>query len=360
MREVVFTAAVGIFLLMTLLWMIEQLRALLVLMIFSLFCGFAIEPGVNRLARRGWGRGRATLVVFGALAVVVSAFGVLLGTVLVQQVSQLVVALPDYTKQVADFLHDKLGVDVSADAIAGSGGSGAQLGKSVLGGALGLGATFATLLFSLLTVATLTFYAAMDGPRLRRAVCALVPPDKQPEVLRAWEIAIDRTASYVYYRVILAVISAVVHTIALQLLGVPYAISLGVWVGLVSQFIPTVGTYIAGILPVAVALGEDPSTALWALLFIVIYQQVENYLISPPLSAHTMKIHPALGFVSAIGGVALIGPLGALLALPVVASVQAFLAEYVPTHEVIEDPMLSDEGGPTGNEDDVEDAPSST
>ena len=67
-----------------------------------------------------------------------------------------------------------------------------------------------------------------------------------------------------------------------------------------------------------------------------------------------MKIHPALGFISAIGGVALIGPLGALLALPVVATVQSFLSEYVPRHEVIEDDMLSDEGGAAGDPADAE------
>ncbi|HUR51424.1 MAG TPA: AI-2E family transporter [Mycobacteriales bacterium] len=352
-REVVVAAVLGILALMTLLWVIEQLRALLVLVLFSLFCGFAIEPAVNFFARRGWGRGRATLTVFLGLTVVFGAFGALLGSIVVQQLTDLIKNLPDYAQQVADFLHDKLGVDISGNDIAGSTGTVSQVSKYVLGGALGVGATVATLLFSLLTVATLTFYAAMDGPRLRRAVCSLLPPARQREVLRAWEIAIDRTAAYVYYRVMLAVLSAVVHGVALKLLGVPFAVSLGIWVGLVSQFVPTVGTYIAGIVPVAIALGESPRTALWVLLFIAVYQQIENYVISPPLSARTMKIHPALGFTAAIAGVALIGPLGALLALPVVATVQSFLSAYVPRHEVIDDDMLSDEGGVTGNAEDA-------
>jgi predicted PurR-regulated permease PerM len=349
LRETVGTAAVGLLLLLTLLWAIEQLRALLVLMLFSLFCGFALEPAVNKLARRGWSRGRATAVVFLALSVVVAGFGVLLGTIVVQQVAELIKTLPDYARQVADFLHDKLGVDISGDDVVGSGGTVSEVSKYVLGGALGLGATFATLLFSLLTVATLTFFAAKDGPALRRAVCSTLRPDTQREVLRAWEIAIDRTAAYVSYRLILATLSAIVHGVALHFFDVPFAASLGIWVGVVSQFVPTVGTYIAGVVPVAIALGESPSTALWVLLFIAVYQQVENYLISPPLSARTMRIHPALGFVAAIGGVALIGPLGALLALPIVASVQSFVAVYVPEHEVIEDDLLSDHGGPVGD-----------
>lgn len=345
LRKVVLAAVIGVFLLLALLWALERLRGLLVLAVFSLFCGFAIEPAVNRLARRGWSRGKATGAVFLVLTVAFAGFGALLGSIVVQQVSDLVTALPDYASKVADFLEDKLGVDVNSNDVAGQASTVSQISRSVLGGALGFGATVATLLFSLLTIATLTFYAAMDGPRMRRAVCAMLPAAKQREVLRAWEIAIDRTASYVYYRVILAVLSAVVHTVALLLLDVPFAVSLGLWVGLVSQFVPTVGIYIAGTLPIAVALAQSPRTSLYVLILIVIYQQIENYVISPPLSARTMRIHPAMGFVAAIGGVALFGPLGALLALPVVATVQAFLAVYVPRHKMVEDDLLQDDGG---------------
>ena len=347
LRETVATALVGVLLLLAGLWALEQLRALLVLMVFSLFCGFALEPAVNKLAHRGWPRGRATAVVFLGLAVVLGAFGALLGTIVVKQVVSLVEHVPDYARQVADFLHDKLGVDISGSDVVSSSGTVKDVSRYVLGGALGLGATFLSLLFTLLTVATLTLFAAKDGPKLRRAVCSLLPPARQREVLRAWEIAIDRTAAYVSYRLTLATLSAIVHTVALHLLDVPFATSLGIWVGVVSQFVPTVGTYLAGIVPVAIALGESPHTALYVLAFIAVYQQVENYLISPPLSAKTMKVHPAIGFIAAIGGVALIGPLGALLALPIVASVQAFVAEYLPRHEVVDDDLLSDHGGPS-------------
>ena len=71
LRETVVAAVLGVFALLALLWALEQLRALLVLVLFSLFCGFALEPPVNALARRGWGRGRATLAVFAGVTVVV-------------------------------------------------------------------------------------------------------------------------------------------------------------------------------------------------------------------------------------------------------------------------------------------------
>ena len=344
-REVVLAAVVGVFLLLVLLWALERLRGLLVLVVFSLFCGFALEPAVNRLARRGWRRGRATLAVFLALAAVLGGFAALFGSLVARQVTSLVASLPEYARQIATFLEDKVGVDLSGTDIAPTASNVSQISRSVLGGALGFGATVLTLLFSLLTVATLTFYAAKDGPRMRRAVCSALPASRQVEVLRAWDLAIDRTASYVVYRVILATISIVVHAVAFSLFDVPFAFSLALWVGLVSQFVPTVGTYIAGILPIAVALAQDPQKALYVLVFIVVYQQLENYVISPPLSARTMKVHPAVGFVSAIGAVALIGPLGALLALPIVATVQSFLSEYVPRHAVVDNELLEEDGG---------------
>jgi hypothetical protein len=94
--------------------------------------------------------------------------------------------------------------------------------------------------------------------------------------------------------VLLAACSAVATTVFLALAGVPYPLALGLWVGLVSQFIPTVGTYLAGALPVLIALLDNPVSALWVLAFIVVYQQFENMILSPRISARTMALHPAV------------------------------------------------------------------
>jgi predicted PurR-regulated permease PerM len=103
-----------------------------------------------------------------------------------------------------------------------------------------------------------------------------------------------------------------------------------------SQFIPTIGTYIAGALPVLIALIDEPVDALWVLLVIVVYQQVENYLLAPPIQAETMDIHPAVAFGGVIAGASILGPIGALLALPAAATLQAFVSTYVQRHEVVE------------------------
>jgi len=343
LRQVVVAGAVGVFALIALLWVLERLRNVLLLAVLSLFLGFAIEPPVNRLARRGWPRGRATLAVFGLIALVVGVFSVVLGTVMARQVAAVIEGLPRYVRVAADYIEDQVGVDLDQTSIAGAVGQAGQIGRLVTSNAFGFGATVLGLLFQLLTVATLTFYFAKDGPAMRRAVCSVLPAARQREVLRAWDIAIDRTASYVAYRVTLAVLSAVVHAVLLTLLDVPSAIALGVWVGVVSQFLPAVGTYLAGVLPVVVALTQSPGTALWVLVFIAVYQQVENYVISPPLSARTMKVHPAAGFIAALSGLALFGPIGALLALPVVATAQSFLSTYVVRFTPVQDELLEDD-----------------
>jgi predicted PurR-regulated permease PerM len=102
--------------------------------------------------------------------------------------------------------------------------------------------------------------------------------------------------------------------LALTLIGVPYPLALAAWVGLVSQFVPTVGTYLAGALPVLIALFHDPVDALWVLAFILVYQQFENIVLSPRVTARTMSLHPAVAFGAVIAGGAALGPIGALLA----------------------------------------------
>ncbi len=342
LRKVVLAVVTGVLALLALLWVLVRLRNVLLLVGLSLFLGFAIEPAVNRLARRDWSRGRATLAVFGVLAVVLGLFAALLGTVVVRQVADVIDGLPRYARAATDFLDDRLGIDLSQSDVAGSVGQAGQVGRVLTRNAFGFGATVLALLFQLLTVATLTFYFAKDGPMMRRAVCSLLPAGRQREVLRAWDIAIDRTASYVVYRVTLAVLSAVVHIVGFSLLDVPSAVALGLWVGAVSQFIPAVGVYLAGVLPVVVALTQSPRTSLYVLILVVVYQQIENYVISPPLSSRTMKVHPAGGFIAALSGLALFGPIGALLALPIVATTQSFASTYVVRHPVVEDELLDD------------------
>ena len=322
-------------------WLLQRLRTLLILVLVSLFLAIAIEPAVNSLARRGWRRGVATAVVFLVLFVAAAGFVVAIGSLVVDQVSNLADALPGYVEEAIAFVNRTFDTRLSSDTLV------AQLSSTespvrrfatgLAGSALGVGVQLLTLVFQLLTVALFSFYLAADGPRFRRAVLSVLAPRRQREVLRAWDLAVEQTGGYVYSRVLLAAASTVATWAFLWLIGVPNPLALAIWVGVVSQFVPTVGAYLAGALPTLVALLSSPLDAVWVVAFIVAYQQVENYLLAPRITARTMSLHPAVAFGAVIAGAALLGGVGALLALPVTATLQAFSATYIRRHEVVEE-----------------------
>ena len=97
---------------------------------------------------------------------------------------------------------------------------------------------------------------------MRRAICSRLPPARQERVLRAWELAGDKTGGYLYSRALLALLSAVFHWIVFQSLGTPAPVALALWVGIISQFLPVVGTYLAGVLPVVLTFLDSPLKAV--------------------------------------------------------------------------------------------------
>ncbi|MFE6920080.1 AI-2E family transporter [Nocardia sp. NPDC057663] len=321
-------------------WVLGKLQGLLTILMVSLFLAFAIEPAVNWLAARGVRRGAGTGVVFGGMLLVVVAFVWTLGALLVNQVTMLVANAPDYIQDVVDWINSTFDQDLSGDDLTKYASEWSSTIEGYLvglaGNVWGIGTVAIGAIFQLLGVLLFTFYFAADGPRFRTWVCSLLPPKQQKHVLRAWDIAVEKTGGYIYSRALLALCSALAHYVALRLFDVPSAFALALWVGVVSQFIPTVGTYLAGALPVLVALVHDPITALWILLFIVAYQQFENYVLQPRITATTLDMHPAVAFGAVIAGAALLGPTGALLAIPVTATLQGFAGAYIRRYEVEE------------------------
>jgi predicted PurR-regulated permease PerM len=103
--------------------------------------------------------------------------------------------------------------------------------------------------------------------------------------------------------------------------------------------LPVIGTYLAGVLPVLLAFIESPVDALIVIGFILVYQQLENYFFAPRITARTLELHPALAFGGALAGAAVLGPIGAILALPAVAMGQALISAWGIRHDVIEDPL---------------------
>jgi predicted PurR-regulated permease PerM len=323
-------------------WLFTRLRGLLIILLVSLFLSFALEPAVNYLQGRGWRRGVATATVFAGSVVLFGMFLFLMGQLLVDQVVNLVDEAPTYIEDAETWINDTFDADVNADDLVQEfqeGGSAGDFAGDLAGNIVTTAGTVLNVLFQGLTIGLFTFYLVADGPRLRRSLLSVIDPDRQREVLRVWDIAIEKTGGYIYSRALLALFSAVVSGIAFTIIGVPFPVPLALWVGVFSQFVPVIGTYIAGALPIAIALIADPIDALWVLGVILVYQQVENYWFAPRITAQTMDIHPAVAFGGVIAGAALLGPVGALLALPAAATLQAFVSTYVTRHEVVESPL---------------------
>jgi predicted PurR-regulated permease PerM len=326
---------------------LTRLRGLLVLVAIAVFLSIALEPGVNYLAGKGWRRGLATAVMVLGLLLMAAVFIGAMVPLIVNQTIKFIDRIPSYVEQVALFA-DRFGVEFTGDrfaeAIGNLGGDLQGLAADVSGTIFGVGTALLTTVFQLLTIGLFTFYMTAEGPKLRRTLLSVLPPDRQREVLRVFDIAIEKTGGYFYSRALLALFAAAVGWAAFTIIGVPFALALALWMGVLSQFVPVVGTYIGGALPLLIALLESPPRALAVLIFVVAYQQVENYLLAPKITHRTMSLHPALAFGSAIAGATLLGSPGALMALPLAATVQAFVSTYLHRHEVVESPLT---GGKT-------------
>jgi predicted PurR-regulated permease PerM len=317
-----------------------KVRNLLIWVVVALFASFALEPAAEWLTRRGWRRGVATGVLLFGLAVVSILMVALMVPLLLRQVQALITAAPGILVSVSRFTQRWFHVDVTAATLqaqlTNTNSSLSKFAQNIAGNLFGFATSILGTIFKLLTIGLFTFYLTADGPRFRRAICSYLPARSQEAVLWTWEVAIQKTGAYLYSRLLLAIFSGIATFIVLESLHIPFAVPLAVWMGLVSQFIPTIGTYIAMALPLLVAVVEDPVKALILLLFFTLYQQIENYVLSPRITARTMELHPALAFGCAIAGATISGVVGAFLALPFAAIVQALASSYLHRHEVEE------------------------
>ncbi len=335
--------------LIVLLWLLltigRRLQGFLILLLISVFLAIALEPAVAFLTRRGWRPGLATGAIFLLVFLVGVLFISLMIPLIIDEVTKLVDRMPSYIDRLTKFAA-RYNVDVSGkglnDALATIDTSLQTVARNVAGHVFGVGSRLIATIFEGLTIALFTFYLTAEAPKVRRTMLSVLSPDKQVEVLRIIEIAIEKTGGYFYSRALLAALSGAATWLALTIIGVPFALPLGLWLGILSQFVPVIGTYIGGLLPLLIAFLESPAKGLWVLGFIVVYQQIENYLFSPHITGRTMSLHPAVAFGSAIVGGTLMGAVGAVMALPVAATVQAFVSAYLHRHELVDSELLSD------------------
>ena len=322
-----------------------SLNGLFVNLLIALFIALTLEPVVLWLVRHGWKRGAAAGTTLIGSVVVAAGVMVLFGNLFVQQLVQLIEAAPATYESVTAWLERQFDIVVPESkelidqALTSWGGD-------VASGALLVGSTIAGSIIAFLTVMLVTYYLLAAGPRFRASICRYLTPARQSEVLRLWDITQTKVSDFISTRVVLAAVATVVTAVFLVVLDTPYALPLALFTGLVSQFVPTVGTYIGGALPIVVALTSQGATkAIIVLAFIVAYQQVENLWLAPKISAKALEMNPAISFVVVLAFGAVFGPLGAFLGLPIAATIQAVANTYLRRHELVASPMLADPEG---------------
>lgn len=321
-------------------WLVFRLGDILFMVFVALFLAVALEPPVHLLAKRGWRRGAATGVVFLVGFIVTVGFFWALAPLFVDQINQMIDLIPVWIDNLIQWLDQTFNFDLEGLTLEDIGadiGAGVQtVGGYLVGGIVGLTASIGGFLIFATTVLLFAFYMIAELPQLQRTVLQWMPEDDQRRALHIWDIAVEKMGGYIYSRLILAIVSATMSTIFLSILDVPFALSLGIWVGVLSQFVPVVGTYLAAILPAIVALSsQGTATMIWVIVFFTAYQQVENYVFSPRITKRTMEIHPAVSVAAIFIGGNLMGGIGVVLALPMTGIIQAIISETGKRHDVV-------------------------
>jgi len=324
---------------------IDRARDLVAMLIISMFFALAIIPLVERIhAKRGWKRGAAVGVIYGAAALFFLVMVIFLIPLMVD-VAQLIGSnWSTWMDNINQWASDTFNVDLRSQFNdASSAGEDAANGASewaseALGGFLGALSSGIGLIFSAMTIALFTFYFAADHQRIMNLFLSMFPEKQQQIIGWTLEQAVEQTGGYFYSRIILMLINGTGFFFTMVLVGLPVlvAIPTAIFAGFVSEFIPAVGTYIGGAIPVLLALAfQGLVQGLIVLGYVLIYQQVENYWLSPKLSAQSMTLNGGVAFGAALAGGAIAGPMGAFMALPIAAMITSFLSHYRTAHTVV-------------------------
>lgn len=307
---------------------IWTLRDLLVQMLIALFIAVSLDPAVRWMIGRGIKRSQAVALIF--LAVLALTVGVLWTLIpsLAHQASALTSDFPgfiDNLRQRSPSLRNleaRFNLQPRVDTLA------RELPSRLGGQAVGFGRRFLGALFQVLLVLALAIYAMLDLPRLRRGFIRLFPKRQRSQVGDMVNLVVDKVGLYMIGNLVISAIAGVAALIALEALRVPFALPLAVLVA-ITDLIPFIGASLgAGIcVIVAAATGDLWPQAGLLLIFFVLYQQLENYLIAPRVLRNTVDIPSMAVLVAALIGGSVLGVIGALMAIPVAATVKAVAAQ---------------------------------
>jgi predicted PurR-regulated permease PerM len=326
---VVIGILVAVFAILQVVWIARHILAWIFI---ALFLALALNPAVDRVERRLKRRGLATGIVYLATLGVIVAIGALFIPTLVNQVNDFAHKVPEYLEDLTKgrgrlgFLQEKYHlVDKARDAVR-EGGAAKLFGLS--GTAVAVAKGVVTVVVATLTIAFLTFFMLLEGPRWVERFYSLLSPASR----KRWQAVghdIYRTVGgYVTGNLFISLIAGTLTTIVLAITHVPYAIALGLIVAIL-DLIPLAGATIAAIVVGSVAFLHSITAGIVVIAFFIVYQQVENHLIQPVVYGRTVQLSPLAVLISVLIGAELAGVLGALAAIPVAGTLQVIFLDWL-------------------------------
>lgn len=328
-----FMGGFGVLVAYFLLGLLGRLTSVLTLVVIALFLALALDPLVRWLQAQGLGRGAAVAVVFVGVLTLFVGFGFAVVPPLAREAADITTALPGWVEsfQRTDWvvrLDERFGIIANlTDQLQARLASGETV-VQLFGGVLGAGQAVISGAFSTFTVLILTLYFTASLNTLREAVYALVPASRRSRVRLIGDEIIRRIGGYTSGQVAVAAINAAFTYVGLLVLGLPYALVLAITVGILG-LIPMVGATIGALVITIAALFHSWQYAVIVAVYYLIYQQIENYVIAPRIMARTVNLPGFLAVLAALAGAALLGILGALIAIPIAASILLIVQEVI-------------------------------
>jgi predicted PurR-regulated permease PerM len=311
------------------------IRDVIGLVLIAAFFAVAIAPAVNWLDKRRVPRWLAILLVYLSIGAGIFGIGLLIVPPLVNGVEDLSADLPGYVddlrnnetfREYDDRYQITEKLTEQAEELPSRLGDAAGTLRDVTVGVF----TRFVQLFSILVI---TFFLVKDGHRLLEFLYRLVPPERARRLRTIADDVSDAIAGYVFGNFVISVLAGLVTYVTLTILDVPFAIPLAILFAFF-DLIPLVGATLGGILVgIVVAFVHFPvGLIVWAAV-LILYQQVENNLIQPVVYGRAVQLHPLIVIVAILIGAALLGVLGALVAIPAAAAVQAVIRDYWRFHQ---------------------------
>lgn len=308
-------AAAGVAVTYGLIQVLVGVADVLILIGLSLFLAIGLEPLVSWLVVHRFPRWLAVLTVFVAALGAVGGFLAAAIPVVVEQATQVVRNAPSTLNDHNSWLgklNDRFHLQ---DAVGKAFGSGSGLS----GGLLGAGQAVFSALTNVLVVIVLTVYFVADLPRIRAALYRLIPHSRRPRAILIGDEIFAKVGGYVLGNLAVSVIAGILTLIWLLIFGVPYAVLLAITVA-VLDLIPVVGSIIGGVLVSLVALTVSIPVCLATIGFFVLYRFLEDYLLVPKIVGKAVKVPALITVIAVLLGGALLGVIGALVAIPIAAA----------------------------------------